>query len=397
MTQPATPSPGTPASHPLTQSPFVEQLWQNPYLIYAQSRLAGPVLWMEDLNRWFVLGHREAMAALRDTRLGNVDDAENSDFDDADCMRRRMLIQQAFSVTEAEDFRPRAARLTDAMLSYAADKGELELLDGFASPLALGVVSEVLGIPVENRPAIRTWVRSLSDSGIDPVQVHQPCDDNCAAAAATAPPEAVGQGLAELIAARRASPRDDLITQLVQAEQDGAKLADEEVLGLVCRLLVAGHDNTVNIIGNGIHALLDNPVELDRLRADPSLIGSAVEEFLRYDSPVQLITCHPSEDVDLCGQRLRRGQLVVVVIGAANRDPEAFADPDRLDITRNPNHHLSFSLSSHFCLGAPLARVETQVAIGMLVDRFPGLRLLGTPERRCSWDSRGFVCLPVAL
>ena len=201
-----------------------------------------------------------------------------------------------------------------------------------------------------------------------------------------------------LIAERRASPRPDLLSGLVAAEEAGDKLSEDELLATCMLLLIAGHETTVNLIGNGTLALLRHPAELGRLRDDPTRIGSAVEELLRYDGPVQRTTRIPSEDVVIGGRTIGKGEMVMAFIGAADRDPAQFAEPDRLDITRTDNRHVAFGLGIHFCLGAPLARVEGQIAINTLVSRLPKLALAtDRPEYRQSLTLRGLTALPVAF
>jgi cytochrome P450 len=202
----------------------------------------------------------------------------------------------------------------------------------------------------------------------------------------------------ELIARRRASPRADLLSGLIVAEEAGDKLNEEELLATCILLLVAGHETTVNLIGNGTLALLRNPDQLRLLRENPGLIGSAVEELLRYDGPVQRSARIPSEDVTIGGRTIGKGEMVMPFIGAADRDPAQFPDPDRLDITRTDNRHIAFGWGIHFCLGAPLARVEGQIAINALVQRLPRLALATeAPEHRLSLTLRGLKTLPVAF
>ena len=201
-----------------------------------------------------------------------------------------------------------------------------------------------------------------------------------------------------LIAERRASPRGDLLSALIAAEEAGDKLSEEELLATCILLLVAGHETTVNLIGNGTLALLRHPAELRRLREHPEIIGSAVEELLRYDGPVQRTARIPSADVTIAGRKISKGELVLPFIGAADRDPAQFADPDRLDLTRADNRHVAFGWGIHFCLGAPLARVEGQIAISALVRRLPKLALATEkPEYRQSLTLRGLKALPVSF
>jgi cytochrome P450 len=203
--------------------------------------------------------------------------------------------------------------------------------------------------------------------------------------------------LAAIIAERRQQPRQDLISDLVQVEESGDRLSGDELMEMCVLLTVAGLETTTNLIGNGVNALLDHPDELARLRADPGLIETAIEELLRYDAPIQLSGRIPMEDLDFDGHPLRKGQMVGIILGAANRDPRAFPEPGRLDLGRSPNNHIAFGRGIHFCIGAPLARVEGAIAIQALVGRFPKLRRANDPKRRLNPHVRGFASLPVTL
>jgi len=201
----------------------------------------------------------------------------------------------------------------------------------------------------------------------------------------------------KLVALRKAEPRDDLVSALVQAREADDQLSEDELLSMIFLLLVAGHETTVNLIGNGVLALLRNPDQLALLRSRPELLTAALEELLRWDSPVQLTARVVGEECELGGRTLRPGELLLTLLGAANRDPAQFPEPDRLDLTREPSQHFSFGRGIHFCLGAPLARLEGRLAIGSLVSRFPGLRLAGEPVRSETITLRGLRSLPLAI
>lgn len=381
------------ASQGLAESLFLEQLQQDPYVLYEQSRAFGSVFWMEDANHWFVIGHREAMAALREPRLGNGHDFEPE--------HRRALGQKVLTAAAVERLRPTIQRLVTDALARVAAGGTLDVVEDFASPLTIGTISELLGVPADLQPAIRRWIRSLTDS-IDPANAHGTNEDDDAEdadgsrqVATIDPPPDVQEALTALVADRAAAPRDDLISRLLEMQEHGVQLTHEEVLIFVVRLLVAGHDTTTSLISNGIAALVENPTQLERLRAEPELMPAALEELLRFDPPVQLITRYPSEDLDFLGHPMRKGQTIVVNIGAANRDPATFEDPSTLDLTRNPNPHLTFSRGMHFCLGAPLARVEAQEAIAGLLRASRNLRIGDGAVRRRSFTFRGFETLPM--
>ncbi|HLH68655.1 MAG TPA: cytochrome P450 [Candidatus Dormibacteraeota bacterium] len=380
-------------------------LQHDPYPFYEQLRSAGPVVWATSLGRWLVTGHAEVVEVLRDERF-SADRRRWEGFapviepgreggrsmlvaDPPDHTRLRTLVQKAFTPRMVERLRPRIETLVEEALNAAGERGGMDLVADLAYPLPVTVIAELLGVPVEDRAAFRRWSDALVGA-LDPVA---PANRRGAVLAAR---DALHAYLRQVIAERRADPRDDLISRLVEAEEQGDRLSGPELLAMGVLLLVAGHETTVNLISNGVNALLNHPDQLARLHREPELIEPAVEELLRYDSPVQLTGRVALEALELGGQRVEPGQMVTLMLGAANRDPRVFADPGRLDLGRDPNPHLAFGRGIHFCLGAPLARLEGQIAIGALIRRFPGLRLAGVPERRPTVTLRGFVSLPLA-
>jgi len=277
-------------------------------------------------------------------------------------------------------------------LDRAAEQGGIELIEELAYPLPVAVIAKMLGVPPGDWPRFRGWSRVLVSS-LDPVAL--PGAEQMAAVQTAQ--NALFDYFSGVVAARRREPRDDLISGLIAVEERGDVLNERELLVMLNLLLVAGHETTVNLIGNGVLALLRHPDQLTLLRQRPELIESAVEELLRFDSPVQLTARLVAEDCELAGQEISRGQLVLTLIGAANRDPRQFPDPDRLHLARSPNQHFSFGRGIHFCLGAPLARLEGRIAIGSLVSRFPDLRMAGEPVRRETITLRGLSRLPLAV
>jgi cytochrome P450 len=251
------------------------------------------------------------------------------------------------------------------------------------------VIAELLGVPAEDRVRFHEWSAVVAAS-LDPL-VPESVASRVADARA-----ALHAYLRDIIALRRREPRSDLITALVAVEEQGDVLSEPELVNMCTLLLIAGHETTVNLIGNGMLALLRHPGELARLRADPSLITSAVEELLRFDSPVQLTARIATERLEIGGQAIEAGQWILPLLGAANHDPAQFAEPETLNLSRTPNNHVAFGRGIHFCLGAPLARLEGQIAIRALVRRFPNLTLAGEPIRRNQITLRGLSSLPVA-
>jgi cytochrome P450 len=298
-------------------------------------------------------------------------------------------VSKAFSARVIEALRPFVQRTVDDLLDGIERRGgEFELVSELAHPLPVVVICEMLGVPAED---VELFSR-LSD---DLVHTLDPMIGPDIIERATESELAFDAYFRALIARRRKAPREDLLSGLIAAEEEGQRLSEEELLRTLILLLVAGHETTVNLISNGTVALLRNRDQLARLQDDPSIIRAAVEELLRYDAPVQLTGRIPLEDMEFGGKTVRKGQQVVALVGAANRDPEQFADPDRLDLGRQDVRHVAFGGGIHFCLGAFLARVEGQIAIGSMVRRFPKLELAGEPVWRDTITLRGLKVLPL--
>jgi cytochrome P450 len=303
-------------------------------------------------------------------------------------------VSKAFTPRVVETLRPKIQAIVGRLLDRVEGAGAMDLIDDFAYPLPVIVICEMLGVPVADRDRFRQWGLDIA-RGLDSVMLPP---DSEVITRSIASRTALTQYFRELIAERRASPRSDLLSGLIAVEEAGDKLTEQELLATCILLLVAGHETTVNLIGNGTLALLRHPDQRQRLRESPALIVSAVEELLRYDGPVQRTARIPSEDVVIGGRRIAKGEMVMPFIGAADRDPAQFPDPDRLDIGRTENRHIAFGLGIHFCLGAPLARLEGQIAINTLVQRLPKLALAtDTPQYRQSLTLRGLTALPVTF
>jgi cytochrome P450 len=291
-----------------------------------------------------------------------------------------------------EGLRPRVQQIVDGLIARALEKGSMDLIEEFAYPIPVNVICEMLGVPVEDHERFKGWSLDIA-RGLDSILLPP---DSEVPKRSVASRTALAEYFRELIAKRRVSPRADLLSALIAAEEAGDKLSENELLATCILLLIAGHETTVNLIGNGTLALLRHPDQLHRLRENPALIGTAVEELLRFDGPVQRTARIPSEDVVIDGRTIAKGEMVMPFIGAADRDPAQFPDPDRLDIGRSDNRHIAFGWGIHFCLGAPLARVEGQIAINTLVQRLPKLALAtDTPQFRESLTLRGLTSLPV--
>ena len=310
--------------------------------------------------------------------------------DGDDHRRLRRLVTKAFTPRMVEQLRPRIQAIADELLDAVSSKGEMDLSAAYAFPLPITVIAELLGVPTEDQDRFREW----SDAVITPAISQEELERFF---------EQMGEFVAyltDLFAARRAEPRDDLISALLAARDDDDALTENEVFGTVVLLIVAGHETTVGLIGNAVLNLLSHPAELERVRADPSLLPAAIEEALRYEGPVERTLYRwASTDVELGGQTIRKGEGVIAIVNAADRDHNRFPDADRFDVTRDDKRHLAFGRGSHFCLGAPLARLEAEIALETLFRRLPGLRL-AVPREELAWRPtpgfRRLVALPVA-
>jgi cytochrome P450 len=392
---------------------FDPEFVRDPHPIFAQLREEGPVRQVvlpRGLQVWLVTRYEDVRFVLTEPSVSkNVRTAQelferhntNPDArrlfaealsahmlnsDPPDHTRLRRLVGKAFTARRIEELRPRIEQITEDLLRAMAGKDEVDLLDAFAFPLPITVICELLGVPNEDRDDFRTWSNTLLSGS-------RSIDDVSAASVAMA------EYLTKLVADKRSDPGDDMVTALVQARDEGDRLDETELVSMLFLLLVAGHETTVNLIGNGTLALLRHPEQFAALRDDPSLLHGAIEEFLRYDGPVQMATLRFTTEALAVGDAvIPAGEFVLVALTSANRDPEKFADPDRLDITRPSGGHVAFGHGIHYCLGAPLARLEGEIAIGRLLRAFPELRLAGDPDEfrwRVSSIIRGLETLPV--
>ena len=392
------------------------QFKANPYPFYARLRGEAPV-WRTTLPdkrvAWLVTRYEDVAGVLRDDtfakdRLNAMDpeqlrktpwvpgflkplERNMLDLDDPDHARLRSLVSKAFTPRLIERLRGRIETLSEELLDVMERKGGAELVGDYALPIPATVIAELLGVPAEDRRKFHRWSGKL-------VSVSSGRDMLRALPAALA----FTRYLRKIIERRRAEPGDDLLTALVRAEEAGDKLSEDEVLAMAFLLLVAGHETTVNLIASGALALLEHPEQAEALSSDPSLTKPAVEELLRYTSPVELATeRYAREDVEIAGTTIPRGELVLAVLGSANYDEREFEDPDVLNLTRDPNRHLAFGRGGvHHCLGAPLARMEGQIAISALLRRFPHARLAVAPETlrwRRGLFLRGLHMLPLVL
>lgn len=378
----------------------------DPYPIYRELREHHPVFWNCHVDGWVFSRYADAVEILHHEALGRGGYVERLEaqfgkslilesyrndlgfLDPPDHTRLRALVSKAFTPIAVAAMRPRIAEITDELLDLAAGAGTMDVISQLGYPLPLAVICDMLGIDRGEREQFKNWVYGV-------VRARGLVHDRTILEAADRGYASLAHRLDELLAERRRAPRDDLLSALLAAEEGAQRLTHAEVITTVVTLFGAGHETTKNLIGNGVLALLRNPDQLELLRRSPELIDSAVEEFLRYDSPTQAPPPRVAHDgVVIGGQLVRRGESVSVLLGAANRDPAEFVQPDRLDITRHPNHHLAFSLGIHYCLGAGLARAEARSAIGRLVERMPALRLA---TDRIEWQKADRFRGPLAL
>lgn len=374
---------------------------------FAALRSAGPVTRValpSGTPVWVVTGYDAVREALLEPRLrgrtGAVGDRRELpeelrmgmnthmlNLEPPDHTRLRRLIMGEFTHRRIERLRPRIQKITDELLDAVAGRDEVDLVEALALPLPIRVLSELLGVPREQADTFHGWTTTLTASAL-PVEHLR---------------DAASQMLhyiRELLDRKRREPGDDLLSALVRADDGEDRLAEHELTSMVFLLLIAGHETTVNLIGNATIALLTHPDELARLRADPGLVPSAIEELLRYESPVQVAMRHSTEAVELAGVTIPGNSTVMVALLSANRDPDRFAEPDRLDLARTDNAQVAFGYGIHHCLGAPLARLDGAVAIGTLLTRFPRLRLavpVDALQWRVSMVMHGIAALPVRL
>ncbi len=351
---------------------------------------------------WLVTGYAEARAALADPRLRKSPpgwhpppdsiyaalEGHMLNSDPPDHARLRRLVNKAFTARRVERLRPRIAAITAELLDEMSTQREVDLLASFAFPLPITVICELVGIPVADRDDFRKWSASIISNNVS-VETFQ------------ADATAMVHYFMALLAAKRQEPADDLLSALILARDEGDGLDENELLSMMFLLLVAGHETTVNLIASGTLALLLNPGQLGRLRGDPSLLAGAVEELLRYVNPVNHATYRfTAQPVEIGGTHIEANEPVIIALSSADRDPSRFADPDRLDLGRDSSGHLAFGHGIHYCLGAPLARLEAEIAFGALLDRFGSIEL-AVPAESLRWRPstliHGLEALPVRL
>jgi cytochrome P450 len=399
-------------TNPNPQQLFGPEMLADPYPFYRRLRETHPVFHLADLDAWIVTSYESVNAALRNPQLSSdrfprlrqrlasrgldslAEDRVRSmiHMDPPDHTRLRGLVNKAFTPKTVEAMAGHIQEIIDSLLDVVKSRGRMDIIEDFAYPLPVTVIAEMLGVPASDRARFKHWSDEVSVVlGGDVAALSE-----TALRRATTAREELADYFKEIVRQRRKNPGPDLISALTQAEEEGGKLSEDELYSTVVLLLVAGNETTTNLIGNGMLALLRHPDEMRKVWDSPSRIPTAVEEMLRFDSPVQLTTRMAKTDLEIQGTKIQKGDWLYLVVGAANRDPAQFPEPDRFDVTRIENKHIAFGAGAHFCLGAPLARLEAQIAVRALRDHFPTLRVgEETIEYRNNFNLRGLKSLPV--
>lgn len=390
----------------VASSLFTKEFTKNPYPVYAQLREMDPIykcVFPQGTEGWMITRYEDAVEAFKDPRLSKDvvkhggQNGEQSIFsrsmlfsDPPDHKRLRGLVQQSFTPVMIEGMRGRIQEITDELLDGFSGRDEIHLIDEFAFPLPIIVICEMLGIPAEDRDKFRLWSNTLiggySEENAGKLKQHM---------------DEFIQYLGQLFDRLRAEPGQDMISQLIAAEEEGDRLTEQELYGVVALLIIAGHETTVNLIGNSILSLLQHPDQLELLVRQPELIHTAIEESLRFNGPVEFSTGRwAREDFNFKGKEFKKGDLVILALNSANHDPSQFESPDAFDITREKSPHLAFGKGIHLCLGAPLARLEGEIAINSLLQRYPNMKLNAQPgelEWRPGMIVRGVQEIPLSL
>jgi cytochrome P450 len=362
---------------------FSEEMRRDPYRMYDRMRNSSPVFHAPPpFDMWMIFDYEGVKRALSDQEaFSSAVPAPKNWFiflDPPQHTKLRGLIAKAFTPKSIADLAPRIRALSRELVDKVSERGEMDLATDFSVPLPMTIISEMIGIPSEDWARFKHWSDVILKLSYTMRGMESDAEAATAFSGFAAVSEEMNGYLTQMIAQRRAEPRDDLLTRLVNAEVDGEHLTQAEILGFFQLLVVAGQETTTNLINNAMLCLVDNPDQLARLRAAPDLLPTAIEEVLRYRSPLQWIMRTPRRDTEMHGQRIPAGQLVLAMIGSANRDPKQFRDPHRFDMTRDPNPHVGFGHGIHSCLGAALARMEARIALSELLTRLQNLELAST-------------------
>ncbi|PIM70922.1 cytochrome P450 [Streptomyces sp. JV178] len=403
-----------PAS-PLAFDPWDPDFVADPYPAYAELRALGRVRYFEPTNQWLVAHHADVSALLRDRRLGRtyqhrfthedfgrsapppehepfhtLNDHGMLDLEPPDHTRIRRLVSKAFTPRTVERLKPYVEGLAGELVARLVEAGGGDLLADVAEPLPVAVIAEMLGVPEPDRAQLRPWSADICG-------MYELSPSEATAKKAVRASVEFSDYLRELIAHRREKPGEDLISGLIAAYDEGDRLTEQEMISTCVLLLNAGHEATVNATVNGWWALFRNPDQLAALRADHSLVPTAVEELMRYDTPLQLFERWVLDDIEIDGTTVPRGAEIAMLFGSANHDPAVFDAPEKLDLTRQENPHISFSAGIHYCIGAPLARIELAASMTALLEKAPTLTLATEPKRKPNFVIRGLEGLEVEV
>lgn len=395
-----------PVARRVQLSPRKSEFVQNPYPAYEAIRAQSPIFFWEDYGFWCFLDHADVSALLRDRRFGRqvlhvtsrealgwpepephlepfnaIERHSLLELEPPEHTRLRGLVNRAFVSRQVERLAPGIATMCHALIDRIAERGEADLIESYATPIPIAVIADLIGAPSDMAERMLAWSHRM-------VAMYQFGATREAENEAAAASHEFAEFARELIVERRRAPRNDLVSGLVQAESEGGKLTLDEMTTTIILLLNAGHEATVHGLGNSIKALLEHG-------EGPPNDEAAVDELLRFDAPLHLFTRYALQDMEISGVKLRLGDRIGLLLGATNRDPKAFAHPRRLDLSRAPNPHLAFGGGIHFCIGAPLARLEMRIALPILFQRLPRLRLAGTPRFRDAFHFHGLEALRV--
>ena len=395
-------------------NPIGPESLSNPYPGYKLLREQRPVSWNELFEAWIFTRFEDVDAVLMHprfsadrtqarTRFSEMIRQQQEQFgpfsqaptmltsDPPEHTRLRRLVSKAFTPRAVEDLRPRIREIVAELLDGVAGRETFDLVDEIAYPLPVIVIAEMLGVPPADRAEFKRWsndvVATLGGPFTPPDVIER----------ARKSIDELVQYMSGFIAERRAHPRNDLISRLIAAEDNGQVLSEMEIFSTTILLLIAGNETTTNLVGNAVYSLLTHPDQLELLRGEPALMPAAVEELLRFNGPVQATGRVAMQDIEIGGTTVKEGQIAFVLLGSANHDPSKFPDPERLDLRRNPTDHLAFGDGIHFCLGAPLARAEAQITLGALLERFPKMELAGDPTWGGTFIIRGAKKLPLRV
>lgn len=370
---------------------------EDPYPVLAELRASGPLLWHEDRGLWLATDHQSVSAVLRDRSFGRLWNdwepvAQMEPFntlhrhqlmenEPPEHTRMRRLLAGAFGRGHVERMRPRIEALAHDMV--AALPETFDVLADYAEPMPVFVICDLLGVPRDDHADLRRWSQAI-------VHMYEPDVDEATRATAVQASADFAAYVREVLELRRKEPGEDLVSDLIAETSEGRGFSEDELVASVVLLLNAGHEASVNTFGNGLHALLDHRDQLARVTGGEVSVETALEELIRYDAPLQLFERTATTDVEVAGHQIRAGQKVACLMGSANRDATVFEDADVFEVSRDPNPHVGFGMGIHFCLGAPLARLELGISLRTLLDRFPDLALTGEAPRRPTWVLRGY-------